>query len=323
MRPKPAMWWDYRSPAQKQWTSASKRGARTSIGPKILLAAVLVVAGVIGLSGIDPQATDAEWTQDSNDTHLPKMPSATSDARSQAVRHCRGDSAAANPRSCHYGLCLGLIVGLGGCVRTGATAHFGGGGRAAGGDGDAAGLRGDSQGRGGAAGSFGSHRDQVGRQAEGRRGQEEGRAGRAPPTPLHRRLRPVWRWLGRLARWLVGLLAHHHFRLNRIAGAFARRRFDICAFQQLNISSRSSGAHPTCWRRVRSASDRCRRARGNRGGRKERRAARRHSPLRRQRNLCYNARAPRTILGTCERPRSIRHLRAVRSNHDSDLGGRR
>jgi hypothetical protein len=83
MRPKPAMWWDYRSPAQEHWTSASKRAARTSIGPKILLAAVLVVAGVIGLSGIDPQAIDAEWTQDSNDTRLPKLPSATSDARAR------------------------------------------------------------------------------------------------------------------------------------------------------------------------------------------------------------------------------------------------
>ena len=81
MRPKPAMWWDYKSPAH--WTSASKRGTRTSIGPKILLVAVLFVAGVIGISGIDPQVVDAEWMQDFNDTHLPKMPSATSDARAK------------------------------------------------------------------------------------------------------------------------------------------------------------------------------------------------------------------------------------------------
>jgi hypothetical protein len=74
MRPKLAMWSDYGTPAQKHWmSSASKRGARTSIGPKILLAAVMVVAGVIGISGIYPQVIDAEWVQDASGTHLPKM----------------------------------------------------------------------------------------------------------------------------------------------------------------------------------------------------------------------------------------------------------
>jgi hypothetical protein len=53
--------------------STFKRGAGGSIGPKILLAAVVVVAGAIGISGIYPQAIDAEWTQDSG-THLPKIP---------------------------------------------------------------------------------------------------------------------------------------------------------------------------------------------------------------------------------------------------------
>ena len=48
--------------------STSKRGAGSSIGPKILLAAVVVVAGVIGISGIYPQVIDAEWMQDSG-TH--------------------------------------------------------------------------------------------------------------------------------------------------------------------------------------------------------------------------------------------------------------
>jgi hypothetical protein len=38
----------------------------------ILLAAVVVVAGVIGISGIYPQIIDAEWVQDTS-THLPKM----------------------------------------------------------------------------------------------------------------------------------------------------------------------------------------------------------------------------------------------------------
>jgi hypothetical protein len=49
--------------------STSKRG---SLGPKTLLAALVVVAAVIGISGIDPQVIDAEWTQDS-DPHLPKI----------------------------------------------------------------------------------------------------------------------------------------------------------------------------------------------------------------------------------------------------------
>jgi hypothetical protein len=64
--------------------------------PKILLAAVVVVAGVIGISGIYPQVIDAEWTQDSG-THLPKISllttstsmkaSATATALSSRGRH--------------------------------------------------------------------------------------------------------------------------------------------------------------------------------------------------------------------------------------------
>jgi hypothetical protein len=38
----------------------------------ILLAAVMVVAGVIGISGIYPQIIDAEWVQDTS-KHSPKM----------------------------------------------------------------------------------------------------------------------------------------------------------------------------------------------------------------------------------------------------------
>jgi hypothetical protein len=64
---------EYEARAQRQRMSTFKRGAGGSIGPKILLAAVVVVAGVIGISGIYPQAIDAEWTQDSG-THLPKIP---------------------------------------------------------------------------------------------------------------------------------------------------------------------------------------------------------------------------------------------------------
>jgi hypothetical protein len=72
MRPKFSVWSDYGAPAQKHGMSASTRGTRTSIGPMILLAAVVVVAGVIGISGIYPQIIDAEWVQDTS-THLPKM----------------------------------------------------------------------------------------------------------------------------------------------------------------------------------------------------------------------------------------------------------
>ena len=72
MRPKFSMWSDYGAPAQRQWMSASRRGNGSSVGPKILLAAVVVVAGVIGISGIYPQVIDAEWVQDAG-THLPIM----------------------------------------------------------------------------------------------------------------------------------------------------------------------------------------------------------------------------------------------------------
>ena len=72
MRPKFSVWPDCGAPAQKHWMSASKRGTGTSIGPMILLAAVMVVAGVIGISGIYPQIIDAEWVQDTG-THPPKM----------------------------------------------------------------------------------------------------------------------------------------------------------------------------------------------------------------------------------------------------------
>jgi hypothetical protein len=95
MRPNFTMWSDYGAPAQRQWMSTSKRGAGSSIGPKILLAAVVVVAGVIGISGIYPQVIDAEWMQD-NGTHLPMLslptsaatkPSATATAFALRGRH--------------------------------------------------------------------------------------------------------------------------------------------------------------------------------------------------------------------------------------------
>jgi hypothetical protein len=52
-----------------RWKSASRRGTRTSIGPKILLAAILLVAGVIGIGGIYPQVSDAVWVRDAVGTH--------------------------------------------------------------------------------------------------------------------------------------------------------------------------------------------------------------------------------------------------------------
>jgi hypothetical protein len=63
MRPKIAMWSDYGAPRHKHWRTPSRRSSRSSIGPKILVAAVVVVAGVIGISGIYPQIIDSEWVQ--------------------------------------------------------------------------------------------------------------------------------------------------------------------------------------------------------------------------------------------------------------------
>jgi hypothetical protein len=85
MRPKFSMWSDYGAPAQRQWMSASRRGTGSSVGPKILLVAVVVVAGVIGISGIFPQVIDADWVPDPS-ARLPKMsPSAPTTKRSGIV----------------------------------------------------------------------------------------------------------------------------------------------------------------------------------------------------------------------------------------------
>jgi hypothetical protein len=63
MRPKIALWSDYGVPTQKHWKSPYQRRRRSSIGPKVLLIAVVVVGGVIGVSGISPQIIDSEWAQ--------------------------------------------------------------------------------------------------------------------------------------------------------------------------------------------------------------------------------------------------------------------
>jgi hypothetical protein len=79
MRPKISMWSDYGAPTRKHWRVPSRRYGRTSIGPKILVAAVVVVAGVIGLSGIYPQVIDSEWVQDGT-AHPAKTPPKATDA---------------------------------------------------------------------------------------------------------------------------------------------------------------------------------------------------------------------------------------------------
>jgi hypothetical protein len=61
MRPKIAMWSDYGAPRHRHWRSLSRRSSWSSIGPTILVAAVVVVAAVIGISGIHPQIIDSEW----------------------------------------------------------------------------------------------------------------------------------------------------------------------------------------------------------------------------------------------------------------------
>jgi hypothetical protein len=96
---------EYEARAQRQKMSAFKRDAGGSIGTKVLLAAVVVVAGVIGISGIYPQAIDAEWKQDSG-AHLPKIPlpsttieaSATGSAFSSPHVVTAGQTAGSPPR---------------------------------------------------------------------------------------------------------------------------------------------------------------------------------------------------------------------------------
>ena len=72
MRPKIAMWSDYGAPRHRHWRTPSRRSPRSSIGPKILVAAVVVVAGVIGISGIYPQVIDSEWVQGTS-THSQRV----------------------------------------------------------------------------------------------------------------------------------------------------------------------------------------------------------------------------------------------------------
>jgi hypothetical protein len=79
MRPKFSIWSDYGA-SQKHRMSAPNRRTTASIGPKIFLAAVVVVAAVIGISGTYPQVIDEAWVQNAAGTHLPKMSLPTADA---------------------------------------------------------------------------------------------------------------------------------------------------------------------------------------------------------------------------------------------------
>ena len=82
MRPRISLWSDNGAPAQRQWKSSSKRGV--SIGPRILLAAAVIFAGFIGISGIFPEVIDARWTPDAV-ARLPVMSLSAPEARTKAV----------------------------------------------------------------------------------------------------------------------------------------------------------------------------------------------------------------------------------------------
>jgi hypothetical protein len=86
MRPKIAVWSDYGSPGRKRWRSPRRRNTRSAIGLKILLVAVVSVAGVVGISGIYPQIIDSEWVQKAR-THAKKtaVAEATTTRRSGLV----------------------------------------------------------------------------------------------------------------------------------------------------------------------------------------------------------------------------------------------
>jgi hypothetical protein len=57
MRPKIAMWSDYGAPRHKHWRTPSRRSKRSSIGPNILVAAVVVAAAI----AVYPHIVDSEW----------------------------------------------------------------------------------------------------------------------------------------------------------------------------------------------------------------------------------------------------------------------
>ncbi len=58
------MWSDHGAPARgRWWKTRSRRRTRSSTGLKILFAAGVLVAGVIGISGVYPKVIDPQWVQ--------------------------------------------------------------------------------------------------------------------------------------------------------------------------------------------------------------------------------------------------------------------
>jgi hypothetical protein len=90
MRPKISVWSDYGIRRHKRWRSPSRQRSQSSIGPRILVAAVVVVAGVIGISCIYSQIIDSEWVL-SVGTHVKRTACCPYDDN-EAARNCRRDS---------------------------------------------------------------------------------------------------------------------------------------------------------------------------------------------------------------------------------------
>jgi hypothetical protein len=71
------MWSDHGAPARgRWWKTRSRRSTRSSTGFKIVLAAGVLVAGVIGVSGVSgvyPRVIDAEWAQGAR-TYASRVP---------------------------------------------------------------------------------------------------------------------------------------------------------------------------------------------------------------------------------------------------------
>jgi hypothetical protein len=83
------MWSDQGARVQgRWWKSRSRRSTRSSTGLKILLAAGVVVAGVIGVSGVYPRVIDAEWVQGAG-TYASRVPAPDAKATTPDARMTR------------------------------------------------------------------------------------------------------------------------------------------------------------------------------------------------------------------------------------------
>jgi hypothetical protein len=85
MRPRFALWSDYGYPA-RTYRSATARGARPSIGRNIFLAAIVVIAAVIGISELHGHAVDKKGLPDASGAHPQNLspPSANATGRRYA-----------------------------------------------------------------------------------------------------------------------------------------------------------------------------------------------------------------------------------------------